>query len=343
MSRASYTYEYLELKEKFELEAGGVIEKPVIAYNTYGTLNKNKDNVIFICHALTANSDAEDWWFGLFGKGDIFDWDKYFIICANNLGSPYGTSSAKHINPADQEIYGLDFPFFTIRDTAKLHLKLLQHFGIEKIKLLIGGSCGGNIAQEIAFTMKNNIENLVLLCCSSRETPWAIAIHQAQRLVLEADETLKEKTETAGSKALKACRATALPYYRTQKSFNIRQKEIELDIYNNFRASSYMNYQGDKFVKRFNAHCYYTMLYALDSHNIGRNRESIEQALAQITANTVVIGFESDILIPVKEQQFLAKHIPDTKYVEIKSIYGHDAFLIEHEHIRKAIRSKINI
>lgn len=343
MSRVSYIYSYLNLKKPFHLEQGGVIEQPVIAYNTYGKLNENKDNVIFICHALTANSDADDWWHGLFGKGDIFDWDKYFIICANNLGSPYGTSSAMHTNPSNGEIYGLDFPFYTIKDTANLHLKLLDHFKIQNIKLLIGGSCGGNIAQEIAYTLGDHIENLALLCCSSRETPWAIAIHQAQRLVLEADETLQHKTEQAGIKALRACRATALPYYRTQKSFNLRQKEIDLNILNNFRSSSYINYQGDKFIKRFNAHCYYTLLNALDTHNIGRNRESIEAALAKISANTVVIGFESDLLIPVNEQQFLAKHIPNADYFEIKSIYGHDAFLIEHNDIRKAIRSKINV
>lgn len=343
MSRASYTYSFVNLKEPLELENGGTIKQPTVAYNTYGKLNENKDNVIVICHALTANSDADDWWHGLFGKGDIFDWDKHFIICANNLGSPYGTVSAKNINPATKEIYGLDFPFFTIRDTANLYSILLKHFNINKVKLLIGGSCGGNIAQELAYSLADKLENLALLCCSSREAPWAIAIHQAQRLVLEADETLKDKIETAGVKALKACRATALPYYRTQQSFNIRQNEISLDVVNDFRASSYMNYQGEKFIKRFNAQCYYTLLKALDTHNMGRGRSSVEEALAKISANTVVIGFESDLLVPIKEQQFLAKHIPDAEYFEIKSIYGHDAFLIEHAHIRKAIRAKINI
>lgn len=343
MSRVNHTYSFFNLEEPFELEQGGLIEQPVIAYNTYGKLNEARDNVIVICHALTANSDADDWWHGLFGKNDIFDWEKYFIICGNNLGSPYGTSSAKQINPATKEIYGLDFPFYTIRDTANLHLKLLKHFNIKKIKLLIGGSCGGNIAQEIAYQLEHIVENMVLLCCSAKETPWAIAIHQAQRLVLEADETLSQKTENAGIKALKACRATALPYYRTQQSFNLRQKELDLNLVNNFRSSSYINYQGDKFIKRFNAHCYYTLLNMLDTHNIGRNRNSIEDALAKISANTAVIGFESDLLIPIKEQQFLAKHLPNADYFEIKSIYGHDAFLIEHNDIRKAIRLKINI
>ena len=343
MSRASYTYSFLNLAEAFHLEEGGVIEKPVISYNTYGQLNENRDNVIFICHALTANSDADDWWHGLFGKGDIFDWDKYFIICANNLGSPYGSSSPKHIDPSTNEIYGLDFPFYTIKDTARLHIHLLEHFKIKKIKLLIGGSCGGNIAQEMSLLLKDKVENLALLCCSARESPWTIAIHEAQRLIMLSDESLSHKTEEAGKNSLKACRAVALPYYRTQRSFNLRQSEIDPTILSNFRASSYINYQGDKFVNRFNAQCYFTLLNALDTHNIGRHHQNIEAALAQIKCNTVVIGFDSDLLIPVVEQQFLAKHIPNAEYFEIKSNYGHDAFLIEHADIRKAIRSKINL
>ncbi|MEM1219420.1 MAG: alpha/beta fold hydrolase, partial [Bacteroidota bacterium] len=226
---------------------------------------------------------------------------------------------------------------------ARLHLQIIDHFNIEKIKLLIGGSCGGNIAQEMAYFLQDRVKNLALLCCSSRESPWAIAIHESQRLVLTSDETLADKTPHAGNKALKACRAVALPFYRTQKSFNIRQNELDPQVISNFRASSYINYQGDKFVDRFNAPCYYTLLNALDTHNIGRGRLSIEKALSEIKINTVVIGFESDILIPVHEQQFLAKHLPKADYFGIKSIYGHDAFLIEHEHIRKAIRSKINL
>ena len=344
MSRVSYTYDYLSLDAPFALETGGRLARPRIAYNTYGKLNAARDNVIWICHALTANSDADDWWHGLFGKGDIFDWDKYFIVCANNLGSPYGSSSARRPDPTTGEVYGLDFPFFTIRDTARLHLELLRHFGIARLHLLIGGSCGGNIAQEMALHLADGqVENLVLLCCSARESPWAVAIHEAQRLVLRADPTLGDRSETAGQTALKACRATALPYYRTQQSFNLRQREIDNAVLTDFRASSYINYQGDKFVQRFDAPCYYTLLHALDTHNLGRGRESIEAALAAITCRTAVLGFASDLLVPVVEQQFLAKHLPDAKLVEIKSIFGHDAFLIEHAAIRRAIRSHLTV
>ena len=342
MARAAYQYSFYHLEEPFELENGDAIEQPVIAYHTYGTLNEKKDNVIFICHALTANSDADDWWHGLFGKGDIFDWDKWFIICANNLGSPYGTSSPKQINPTTGEVYGMDFPFYTIRDSARLHIKLLEHFDIAEIQLLIGGSGGGNIAQEVAFFWKDRIKKLVLLCCSALETPWVIAIHEAQRIALEADPTFYTKTESAGQNGLKACRSMALPFYRTHVSFKLRQKEIDLEKMKDFRASSYIQYQGDKFVKRFNAHSYYKLLTALDTHNMGRGRGSIEIALSHITAKTVVIGFDTDLLIPKIEQQFLAKHIPNAEYEEIKTLFGHDAFLIELDDIRKSIRKHLN-
>ncbi len=343
MTRASYTYSFHHLDQPYQLEQGGVITQPVIAYHTYGTLNEKRDNVIMICHALTANSDAEDWWHGLFGAGDIFDWDKYFIICANNLGSPYGTSSPKQINTETNKRHGLDFPFFTIRDTANLHIRLLEHFDIQSVKLLMGGSCGGNICQEIAYSWSEKIENMALLCCSAMETPWVIAIHESQRITLRTDPTLYEKSETAGQNGLKACRAVALPFYRTHPSFKLRQNEIDLNKVDNFRAASYIDYQGDKFVKRFDPQCYYLLLSVLDTHNTGRGRTSIEHALSGMKANTVVIGFDSDILIPKIEQQFLAKHIPNAKYVEIKSLFGHDAFLIETDDIRKAIREKIEI
>lgn len=325
------------------MESGEQIDDPTIAYHTYGTLNDNRDNVIVICHALTANSDADDWWHGLFGKNDIFDWEKYFIICANNLGSPYGTSSPKQIDKNSNEKIGMDFPFYTIRDSAKLHLHLLDHFKITRVKLLIGGSCGGNISQEIAYEWGDKIENLVLLCCSAMETPWVVAIHESQRITLSSDPTLYDKTETAGQAGLKACRGVAMPFYRTHASFKLSQNELDTNKIKDFRAASYIQYQGDKFVKRFDAHCYFKLLTALDTHNIGRDRGGIEKALSKITANTIVIGFNSDILIPKIEQQFLAKHIPNSEYCEIKTLFGHDAFLIEHDDIRKAIRNKINI
>ncbi len=316
------------------LESGDLLAQVQITYTTYGTLNEARDNVIWVCHALTASSDLSEWWSELFGKDNFFNPDNYFIICANNLGSPYGTTSARSIHPISGERYGLDFPFFTIRDTSNLHLLLMKNLGISQIHILIGGSCGGNIAQEVAIELGSELQHLFLLCCSARETPWVIGIHESQRIALHADPTFNDNQENAGTEGLRGARAFALPFYRTYESFEIRQSEEDNEKIKSFKAASYIRYQGQKFVERYDAHCYYTQLKSLDTHNIGRGRESIKQALQMISAHTLCIGFSSDLLIPIKEQKFLAEYIPNASYIEIDTDFGHDAFLIETERLR---------
>lgn len=323
-------------KEPFFLESGGVLPYIDVAYSTYGQLNKDKSNVVVVCHALTANSLVHDWWNGLFGKDNVFDPEQDFIICINNLGSPYGTSSPKSIDPSSNKSYGINFPFYTIRDTARLQIKFLEQLGIHSIKMLIGGSCGGNIAQEIALMKGDQVENLVLLCCSAKETPWVIAIHESQRIALEADPTFRT-VEDGGQNGLRGARAFALPFYRSHPSFKLRQAEEDLTKVSDFKAASYIKYQGDKFVNRYDPYCYYHQLNALDTHNIGRDRETIKDALSAISAKTLCIGFDTDLLIPISEQKYLADHIPDGQYAEIHTIFGHDAFLIETHTIKDLV------
>lgn len=320
---------HLRIKSPFSLENGDYLPEIQIAYHTYGQLNSKKDNVIWVCHALTANSQIDDWWKGLFGEERVFDPGKYFIVCANNLGAPYGTISPKFSHPKTGERYGLSFPEFTLRDTARMHLELKKALGIEDIHLLIGGSCGGNICLEMAIFLGKKVKNLALLCCSAQEKPWTIAIHESQRIALRGDADFFENKEGAGLEGLKTARAFALPFYRTAVSMNVRQSEEDLTKKSDFRASSYINYQGEKFVARFDAHCYYKLLNALDTHNVGRGHNSVPEALGKIKADTLCIGIDSDIFIPIEEQKYLAKHIPNSKYAEVKSIFGHDAFLIE--------------
>lgn len=338
MSIKSITFD-----EPLNLETGGIIEHPTVAYSTYGALNQEKSNVTLVCHALTANSEVDDWWKDLFGTNKVFDPTNDFIICINNLGSPYGSSSPK-TNNQNGERYGLEFPEYTLRDTAKLHLRLLDHLGIEKINLIMGGSCGGNIAQEIAIEKGDLVKSMILLCCSASETPWVISIHESQRIALDSDPSLKNRSPESGNRGLKGARAFALPFYRSHPSFKLRQSEENINKLSDFKASSYVRYQGDKFVQRYDAHCYYKQLSALDTHNVARGRGSIQSALQKITAQTLVIGFDTDLLIPVIEQETLAKHIPNGSYAEITTLFGHDAFLIEVELIQSAIddwRSKI--
>ncbi len=333
MTIKSQTFE-----EPLALEMGGVLENPTVAYTTYGTLNQDKDNTILVCHALTANSEVHDWWSGLFGAGRVIDPNDNFVICINNLGSPYGSSSPKSLNTSGER-FGLNFPSYTIRDTAALHIKLLRHMGIARLKLLMGGSCGGNIAQEISLTLGDQLEEMIILCCSASETPWVISIHESQRIVLRMDPTFVRNDGLAAQAGLKGARAFALPFYRSHPSFKIRQSEEDNNKLDDFKASSYVRYQGEKFVKRYDAHCYYKQLNSLDTHNISRGRSSLQGALSLVKARTLCIGFSTDVLIPVVEQKILAEHIPNATYAEIETQFGHDAFLIETNLIQTTINN----
>lgn len=327
----------MRLNGDFILESGEVLIRPEIAYSSYGSLNDQGDNVICISHALTANSEAHDWWSGLFGPGRLFDPERYFIICMNNIGSPYGSVSPLSTDPATGAAYGMNFPFFTMRDTAELYLDFLEELGIHRLALLIGGSCGGNIAQEMAIIRPELAEKMVLLCCSAKETPWVVAIHESQRMVLESSGDLGRVEPEKAQYLLRAARAFALPFYRSHPSFIHRQSEENEETTDDFKSSSYIRYQGEKFYKRYQVQCYYKQLKALDTHNVGRGRESIEEALRCIRSKTRVIGFSSDILIPVSEQKYLAGHIPGASYKEIDTLFGHDAFLIETERIMEVL------
>ncbi|PSL27485.1 homoserine O-acetyltransferase MetX [Chitinophaga ginsengisoli] len=325
-------------KQPFSLESGAVLPELHVAYHTYGTLNPAGSNVVWICHALTANSDVMDWWKGLIGPGQAIDPAKDFIVCANILGSCYGTSGPLSNNPATGQPYFHSFPKVTIRDMVSAHVLLRKHLGIQQVKLLLGGSMGGYQALEWALLEPAVIQRLGLLCTGASESPWSIAIHTAQRLAIEADNTWQDDHYAAGAKGLKAARAIGMLTYRNYQTFVRTQSDPDNEKTDHFRASSYIEYQGDKLVKRFNAQSYWVLSKAMDSHNISRGRHTdLAGALALISQPALIVGITSDILCPPEEQLFLSQHIPQATYHEIDSTYGHDGFLIEFEKINRIL------
>ena len=326
-----------QLKKVFQLESGKKLADLEIAYHTYGKLNKDKSNVVWVCHALTANSDVLDWWAGLFGKNDLFNPNDYFIICANILGSNYGTTNPLSINPTTGQPYFLNFPEITVRDLTNAHEQLAIALGIENIAILIGGSLGGQQALEWAIISPQRIKNLILLATNAQHSPWGIAFNESQRLAITSDRTFYANKADGGAKGLKTARSIALLSYRSYESYDKTQHEQDLDKKTNFNASSYQRYQGEKLVKRFNAFSYYYLTKAMDSHNVGRGRNSIKGALSLIQANTLVIGIKNDLLFPIEEQKFLARNIPNAEFEEIDSFYGHDGFLLELKTISKIV------
>jgi len=328
------TYNHAKL---FKLENGKKLRNLQIAYKTYGKLNAKKDNVIWVCHALTANADVLEWWEGLFGQNALFNPNEHYIICANVLGSHYGSTNPLSLNPLTGSAYYLSFPQFTIRDLVAAHQLLAQHLDIEHIKVLIGGSLGGQQALEWSITEPNKIENLILLATNAAHSPWGIAFNESQRLAIKTDRTFYANSPDGGSKGLKTARSIALLSYRTYSAYNATQIETVNEKTDDFRASSYQNYQGEKLINRFNAYSYYYLTKAMDSHNVGRNRTSIAHALKQVKANTLVIGIENDFLFPVSEQKFLADHITGAQFSVLHSDYGHDGFLIETDALTNII------
>jgi homoserine O-acetyltransferase len=324
----------------FVLECGKSLPGISIAYHTYGKLNADKSNVVWVCHALTANSDAADWWPGVVGEKGFINPENYFIVCANIIGSCYGSTGPLSINSESQQPYFSNFPLITIRDMVNAHILLRKELGIEKIHLVMGGSMGGYQAIEWCVMEKNSIENLFLIGTSPTESAWGIAVHTAQRLAIEADSTWKDLTKEAGQKGLKAARAIGMLTYRNYGILVQKQTDPDSEKIDNFRASSYINYQGDKLVNRFNAYSYWMLTKTMDSHHIARGRGGkVDAVLKSLQQKTLIIGISSDILCPLHEQEFMAQHIPNSTLVEIDSVYGHDGFIVESEKISLALKN----
>ncbi len=326
-------------KQIFKLENNKKLNNLEIAYHTYGTLNKEKSNVVWVCHALTANSDVFDWWAGLFGKNGFFNPKDHFIVCANVLGSHYGSTQPLSTNEITGLPYYLSFPEFTVRDMVAAHILLAKHLQIDTITVLIGGSLGGQQALEWSVIEADRIKNLILLATNAQHSPWGIAFNESQRLAISADRTFYAQKPDGGLKGLKAARSIALLSYRAYESYDKTQQEIDTEKKADFKASSYQRYQGEKLVKRFNAFSYWYLSKAMDSHHLGRKRGSVKEALALIKAKTLVVGIKNDFLFPIEEQKFLSRNIKNAQFEEITSFYGHDGFLLELEALEKLFSS----
>ena len=311
----------------FELESGYQLDEIKITYHTFGELNEAKSNVIWVCHALTANSDVSEWWSGLFGSNRLLDPEKYFIVCANVLGSCYGSTGPA--SPLKNKRPMLDsFPDLTIRDLVKAHRLLATHLEISSIEVLIGASLGGQQALEWAVEEPRRVNNLVVLATNAVHSAYGRAFNESQRLAIKADQTYGLGLQ-GGRNGLIAARSIAMLSYRSYDGYALRQGEDSNEIPREFKAASYQRYQGVKLANRFNAYSYYLLSKTMDSQDLGRKRNGIVHALQGISAKTLVVGISSDLLFPTEEQRFIAEHVPNARYQEISSSFGHDGFLIE--------------
>ena len=281
--------------EPFTLESGAVLPSLEIAYDTFGKLNDKRDNIIWVCHALTANSDVADWWPHTVEKGKFLDPERYFIICANFLGSHYGTTSPLSLNPETGKKYYYDFPRVTVRDMVRCHQLLAKALGIERVKMLIGSSIGGFQCMEWAIMEPEFMEHLALIATTTYSEPWAAAFNESQRMAIRLDPTWGEERDDAGLDGMAVARSIALISYRGGSAYNATQQEIAAPEEASFerRAHTYQQYQGEKLRRRFNAMSYYRLSEAVDSHNIARGRGSVAEALHKIKAHTLVVAISA--------------------------------------------------
>lgn len=321
------------------LEAGGILSDFELSYTTYGTMNEKKDNVIWVCHAFTGSSDFTDWWPGFFGEDKLYDPRKHFVICANVIGGCYGSTGPLSTNPATGEPYYHSFPHITNKDMIETFEILKDSLGIGKIHTVIGVSLGGQHALKWAVEYPDNFERLIAVGCNAQHSAWGIAFNESQRMAIEQDSSWKLSTDTAGLKGMKTARAIALISYRNFDMYVRTQTEETDEKTDHFKASSYQQYQGNKLVDRFNAYSYWVLSKCMDSHNVGRGQGGVEKALAKVTAKSLLIGSESDILFPVVEQDLCADLIPDATMALIDSAYGHDGFLLEFDRMAECIQS----
>ena len=345
----------------FVLENGQVIENAQLRYQTYGELNASRDNVIVVCHALTGNASLHAWWGDLLGPGKAFDTDKYFIVCCNILGSCYGSSGPLSTNPQTKDAYGVEFPDISVKDTVRLQLLMLQKgLQVSSVKCVIGGSFGGMQVMEFAvqggsskhadFTDATGspfVRSVIPIACGSYHTAWQIAISESQRQAIYKDPqwTTSPMEATAG---LEVARQIAMISYRTSHGYSSkfgRRKQQpkgeeqassspEYGSAARWQAKSYLVYQGQKFLNRFDPITYVKMTEQMDSHDVARGRaESVEQVLSAIEIPSLVMGIDSDVLYPLHEQVHLADHMPNSTLKVIRSDEGHDGFLLEQDQV----------
>lgn len=332
----------------FELESGEKLPQYHLAYTTCGQLNTERNNVVWIFHALTANSNPQEWWDGLVGPGKYFDPAKYFIVCVNTPGSCYGSIGPLDTNVATGKPYYHDFPFFSTRDLIRSYQPLRKFLGIEKIHIGIGGSMGGQQLLEWSIEEPELFEHIIPIATNAIHSAWGIAFNTTQRMIIEADGTWGQQHPQAGIAGMKAARAMALISYRSYEGYALKQStnNSQWQIDNSGEsvggAASYQRYQGEKLANRYNAFSYYTLSKTMDSHNLGRGRGTVAEALQLIRAKALVIGIDSDVLFPLSEQQYLAAQIPGALFLSISSHFGHDGFLLEFDTIEKAIDSFLN-
>ncbi len=324
----------LVLPAPVRVESGAVLPRVTVAYQTWGTLAPSRDNAVLVCHALTGSADVSDWWGALMGPSGALDPDRDFIICSNVLGSCYGTTGPG--SPEWDGVFGAqpEAPAVTVRDVVHVQRQLLDALGVERLRLVIGGSMGGMQALEWALLYPDLVEAIAVLAAPAVHAPWAVALNETQRSAILAD---AEWPDGPAARGLAAARMMGMISYRSARAFEARFAAGRWDR-GQPDVAGWLHRHGERLVGRFDARAYVALTHVLDSHDVGRDRGGVTAALATLQQPALVIGIDSDVLYLPHEMQALASGLPNSKLFWLASPHGHDAFLIEQDVVLRAVR-----
>jgi len=324
--------------DEFQLESGCTLKKVQVAYQTWGVLNREGTNAVVVFHSMSGDSNAAVWWNAIIGPGKAICTNTYFVVCANLLGSCYGSSGPTSINPETGSPYSANFPVCTVRDQVGIQQELLQNLGVNRVECVIGGSLGGFLALEWGM-MDSSVKRVISVASSANHSAWCIAWTEAQRQAIYADPNWEGgfyRAEEPPAQGLSSARMMAMLSYRNPASFSSRfGRNVQDD--DQFSVTSYLNYQGKKLVSRFDANSYVRLTQTSNSHDIARGRGAYLDVLRSIKPKVLVVGVDSDILFPLDDQRELAAGIPHAQLAVITSPHGHDAFLLEGEALNSII------
>ncbi|WP_406249674.1 homoserine O-acetyltransferase [Microbacterium sp. M] len=352
----------------FRTESGQELPGIRIAYETWGELNPERDNAILINHALTGDSHVRGdagpghatagWWGEVVGPGAAIDTDRWFVIAPNILGGCQGSTGPASVAPDGYE-WASRFPYLTVRDQVAAQVRLADALGIDRWAAVVGGSMGGMHALEWAATHPERVRRLAILASPPASTADQIASNMLQLETIRMDprfeggEYYDAATGEGPHRGLALARRMAMLNYRSPIELNSRfQRSWQSDLSplghgGRFAVESYLDFHGNKFTRRFDANSYITLVEAMNSHDVGRDRGGIEDALRAVTATTLVLGIDTDRLFPLEGQHRIARSIPNTldgdEAVVLTSDFGHDGFLIETDvvgdHLRRLLAS----
>jgi homoserine O-acetyltransferase len=344
------------------LEHGGRLSKATIAYETYGKLNKEKSNAILVCHALSGDAHAggwhkgdekPGWWDLIIGPGKALDTDKFFVICSNVLGGCMGTTGPSSPNPRTGKPYGLDFPFITVKDMVDVQKRLLDYLGVSRLFAVIGGSFGGMQVLQWCISYPEIVRMAIPIATSAYSSPQQIAFNEVGRRAITSDPDWDNGSyygRAPPARGLSLARMIGHITYLSDESMHHKfgrrlqgKTEYGFDFASlDFQVESYLRYHGDTFVKRFDANSYLYITKAIDYFDLSKKgTQSLAEAFKDVKAKFLVMSISSDWLYPPYQCKEIAEALSandiDVLHCEIKSNYGHDAFLLESGQVNYTI------